>query len=370
MMQLTRWPGPKQIGQSSSPRRCGALSGALALILLGVGLGGCEETRSFERASDGSTVYVDQLSEAAKTEAREKIVQSLTRGPGAYGLGVGDEVEIFFDIHRKPTPAQYVITATDKLRIEFLGDTENSRTVQVAPDGRIYLPLIAPVMAAGQTAGALAGQLQERYSHALTGPKVTVNVTESHSALDDFIEVLGSSGKGRSIVGKVLPDGTISVPLLPSVPARGRTLTELQNTIDVAYSAEGLDLSVSVAPRTLRAGETLVIGEVGNPGRIELKRPVTVQMAVAQAGGVLTTGAMDAVRVFYIGDDGVPHVRSINLSEVKDDLRLENDMIVPANSIIFVPPTELAKTGRFMEAFVHNVLRFQGIHVGGSFFLQ
>jgi len=179
--------------------------------------------------------------------------------------------------------------------------------------------------------------------------------------------VLGSSAKGRSIVDKVLPDGTISVPLLPPVPASGRTLKEVQDAIDAAYSAKGLDVFVSVVPSTLRTGATLVVGEVGKPGRIELDRPVTVLMAVAQAGGPLITGAMDAVRVFYISNDGAPRVRSINLTEVMDDLRLEDDMIVPPNSIIYVPPTELAKTGRFMDAVLRDIFRFGGWSIGGGF---
>src|SRR5712692_5626733 len=277
MMQLTSWLGPKRIGQPrdtrSSPRRA-IWGGALALIVLSLGLTACD-TRSFERTSDGTTVYIDELSEASKAEARQKIAQNLSRGVDAYDLGIGDEIEIFFHISRKPTPRQYVISAADKLRIEFLGDTENSRTVQVPPDGRISLPLIGPVMAAGQTADGLARQLQGRYSGILTEPKITVNVTETHSPLDDFIDVLGSA-KGRSIIDKVLPDGTIFLPRLSPLRAQGRTLTDLKRDIDAAYSAKGLDVFVSIVPRTLQAKAALVIGEVSKPGRIELDRPTTV----------------------------------------------------------------------------------------------
>jgi polysaccharide export outer membrane protein len=341
-----------------------------AFILMNLGLTACQSARSYERASDGSTVFLDQLSDAAKAEARAKIVQSLRRGVEVYDLGVGDEIEILFHIDRKPTPREYVVTVADKLRIEFMSDTENARTIQVRPDGRISLPLIGPVMAAGQTADALAHQIQERYSGILTGPQITVNVTETHSRLDDFIDVIGQPTKGRSLVDKVLPDGTISLPLLPPLKARGRTLKDVQDEIDAGYSKLGLDVFVSLVPRTLRAGTMLVLGEVAKPGRFELERPQTVLMAVAQAGGVLPSGSTDSVRLFYIGDDGVQRVRSINLTDVMDDLKLEEDMVVPNNSIIYVPSTELAKAGRLMDAVVRDVLRFNGFNFGFNYLLN
>jgi len=371
IMQRSGCVAPKQDRQRpASPwlPRGAALKGMLALIVLCVGLTACESTRSFERTSDGSTVYIDELSDAEKAAAREKIVQALKKGVEVYDIGVGDEIEIFFHLNRKPTPKRYVISPADKLRVEFLGETANSQTVDVLPDGRIDLPLIGPVIAAGTTPDALARELQGRYSGLLTEPKITVTVTEGHSPLDDFITVLGASAKaGRSIVDKVLPDGTIALPLLPPLPARGRTLKDLQRAIDAGYAAKGLDVFVSLVPRTLRNDATLVIGEVSKPGRVELDRPTTVLMAVAQAGGVLTTGAMSSVRLFYIGADGEPRVRAINLTEVLSNLKLEDDTIVPANSIIYVAPTELASAGRFMDAFVRDILRFQGISIGGGF---
>ena len=53
-----------------------------------------------------------------------------------------------------------------------------------------------------------------------------------------------------------------------------------------------------------------------------------------------------------------------------DDFRLEDDMIVPANSIIYVPPTELAKTGRFLDAVLRDIFQFQGVSIGGSFQIE
>jgi polysaccharide export outer membrane protein len=363
MMERTSCFGPK-------PRRGVRWGRILAILLLSSGLTACEPSRSYERASGGSTVYLDELSDAAKADTRQKIAQSLTRGAEVFDLGVGDEIEIFFHINRKPRPTEYIISVADKLSVDFLNDKDNSRTVQVRPDGRISLPLIGTVMAAGQTADALTRQLQERYSKVLTEPAITVNVTEAHSPLDDFVEVIGqSTTKGRSLLDKVLPDGTISLPLLRPLQARGRTLRDLKNEIDAAYSALGLDVSVSIVPQTLRAGTMFVLGEVSKPGRFDLERPRTVLMAVAQAGGVLPTGSMSSVRLFYSGDDGIPRARSINLNDVMDGLRVEEDMIVPNNSVIYVPPTELAKAGRLMDAVVRDLLRFNGFSIAGTYSL-
>jgi polysaccharide biosynthesis/export protein len=132
--------------KGSPRRRLLTVSGVLALMVASFGLTACESARSYERASDGSTVYLDELSDATKADARQKIVATLTRGIDVYDLGVGDEIEIFFHVERKPTLREYVISVADKLHVEFLADTENSRTVQVRPDGRISLPLIGPVM--------------------------------------------------------------------------------------------------------------------------------------------------------------------------------------------------------------------------------
>jgi hypothetical protein len=115
-------------------------------------------------AIDGSTVYLDQSTEAAKADTRLRIAANLTRGVDVYHADVGDEIEIFFHVDRTPTRGEYLIRVGDKLRIEFLSETENARVVQVRPDGRISVPLIGSVTAAGQTADSLSRQLQQRYS--------------------------------------------------------------------------------------------------------------------------------------------------------------------------------------------------------------
>jgi len=340
------------------------------VTLLGLVASACTSARSYERTADGSTVYLDELSEAERVQARDRIAQTLIRGYDVYELQIGDEVEIFFHINRRPTSGPYLISVADKLRIEFLSETDINRTVEVRPDGRISAPLIGPVMAAGKTADELARDLERRYAKLLEKPQITINVTESHSPLEDFLLAVGSTTKTRSISVKVLPDGTIYVPVIGSVAAHGRTLRDVQRDIDAAFAAKKLDVSASVVPRTLHVGTTLIFGEVSKPGKIESDRPMTVLMTVAQAGGVLPSGSLENIRVFYVGNEGVPHVRLVNLREVIDELRLEQDMVVPRNSVVYVPPTALAKAGRLMDAVLRDILRYQGFTISGSFLMN
>jgi polysaccharide biosynthesis/export protein PslD len=343
---------------------------AALVIPFGLSVSGCTPARSYERSVDGSIIYLDQLSEAEKTAARDRIAQTLMRGFERYELNVGDEVEILFHVDRRPTRRDYVISVADKLRVEFLDDTDTNRVIEVRPDGRISMPLLGPVVAAGKTVDALAREVERRYSGLLENPQVTINLTEVHTPLEDFLSAVGPMGRARTVVDKVLPDGTMQFPLIGAIPARGLTLTQLQRAADSAYVRRGLDVTVSIIPRTLRAGTIMVFGEVGKPGRIETNRPMTVLMTIAEAGGILRSGSLEGVRVFYFGDDALPRVRLVNLREVIQDLRIEQDMIIPRNSVVYVPPTELAKLGRTLDAVLRDVLRFQGFSIAGTLLLN
>ena len=77
------------------------------------------------------------------------------------------------------TSADYRLAAGDKLRIEVYKDAQLSQSLQVRPDGKITLPLVGDIPAAGRTSielrNAIAGALEEY----IAKPVVTVIVTET-----------------------------------------------------------------------------------------------------------------------------------------------------------------------------------------------
>jgi len=80
-----------------------------------------------------------------------------------------------------PVPAGYVIGPEDVLSIVFWKDKEMSADVVVRPDGRISVPLLNDVQAAGYTPEQLGQALVSASAKYIEQPSVTVIVKEINS---------------------------------------------------------------------------------------------------------------------------------------------------------------------------------------------
>jgi polysaccharide biosynthesis/export protein len=77
--------------------------------------------------------------------------------------------------------ANYVIGPEDLLDISVWKEPDLTRTVPVRPDGKISLPLLNDVQAAGETPTQLAAHVTESLKRYVTDPQVTVVVTAINS---------------------------------------------------------------------------------------------------------------------------------------------------------------------------------------------
>jgi polysaccharide export outer membrane protein len=76
---------------------------------------------------------------------------------------------------------EYKIGPQDVLRIDVWKEPDISRTIPVRPDGKISLPLLGDVQAAGLTGLQLADSLRDAYKKYINSPQVTVTVTDINS---------------------------------------------------------------------------------------------------------------------------------------------------------------------------------------------
>src|SRR5207245_9909768 len=98
-------------------------------------------------------------------------------------LGPGSAVALAEESGSRPTPEQgdYRIGPEDVLDIAVWNNTAISRTVPVRPDGKISLPLLNDVQAAGLTAMQLRGVLTRKLAEYVPTPEVSVIVREVRS---------------------------------------------------------------------------------------------------------------------------------------------------------------------------------------------
>ncbi|MFY9648117.1 MAG: polysaccharide biosynthesis/export family protein [Terriglobales bacterium] len=96
----------------------------------------------------------------------------------------------------------YVIGPEDVLHVAVWKEADMTATLPVRPDGKISLPLLNDVQAAGLTPEQLAASLTERLKKYIADPRVTVVVTQINS-------------KRIYLVGEVLRAG--ATPMLPNM---------------------------------------------------------------------------------------------------------------------------------------------------------
>ena len=104
----------------------------------------------------------------------------------------------------------YRIGPQDVVRIDVWKEPEITSTIPVRPDGKISLPLLNDVQAAGLTAMQLAGNIRNGLAKYLNNPQVTVTITQINS-------------KRVFVTGEVVRSGALQ--LLP-----GMTILEALST--------------------------------------------------------------------------------------------------------------------------------------------
>src|ERR1700756_1599405 len=100
--------------------------------------------------------------------------------------------------------AEYKIGPQDVLQIDVWKEPEITRTIPVRPDGKISLPLLSDVQAAGLTSLELASSISEGLKKYLNNPQVTVTVTEINSRR---VYVTGEVGRPGAL--PLLPNMTV-----------------------------------------------------------------------------------------------------------------------------------------------------------------
>jgi polysaccharide export outer membrane protein len=151
----------------------------------------------------------------------------------------------------------YIIGADDMLHISVWKEPDLTETLPVRPDGKISLPLLNDVVAAGLTPTQLADSITTKLKKFISDPRVTVVVTAMNS-------------QKIYILGEVLHPGTTilqpNMTVLQALASAGFTQFANTKSIYLLRNDNGKQQKISVHYRELVKGEQIDQNIVLKPG--------------------------------------------------------------------------------------------------------
>lgn len=281
---------------------------------------------------------------------------------GAYKLTEGDTLEFIYLTRPQKTATSYRLQVKDQIDVEFTYHPELNRTLRIRPDGKISIPRKTDVVVAGLTPDQASAMLRDTYSNLLKDPEITVTVREFNAKLDELQKAIATAPYGQARVSSIRPDGGLSLPYIPDVQAAGLSVPELTAKVNKQYADLISDMTVSVLLKDVVGNLVFVDGEVDKPGVFTMKGPMTVQAALALAGGTKNTAEPRTVLVMTKGNDGTIVPRTVDLTAMTG----ATDYTLQKNDLIYVPKSLIARADVWVDQNIRQLIMFQGWSLGLS----
>jgi polysaccharide export outer membrane protein len=211
-----------------------------------------------------------------------------------------------------PTADGYVLGINDKLRILVFGEESLSGEFSVDSTGRVAMPFIGEVQAAGLTRAQFEDALEKR-------------MREEQILLDPRVSIDLINFRPFYILGEVTRPGeypsSANLNVFNAVAtAGGFTTLANQTRVMIKRAGETTEQEYSLlSPVTVNPGDTIrvlkgafyILGEVNRPGEYPFSEGLTIQNAVATAGGFTYRANQ---RTVYIKHRNEPTERKVRIT--------------------------------------------------------
>ncbi len=163
------------------------------------------------------------------------------------------------------------------------------------------------------------------------------------------LEVVEDGSLNRSLL--VLPDGSVSVPMVGSIPAAGRSLADLKASITAGLApsfATSPTVFVSVAKLSTPSGGSrsgsssaagmsiYVMGEIAKPGKIDVAPGTTLLQALAVGGGLTKFGAPKRIQLHRTDSSGQTVIYNYNYGAAMSGVA-QPTIVLQSGDVIVVP---------------------------------
>lgn len=170
------------------------------------------------------------------------------------------------------------------------------------------------------------------------------------TASDSFDLTFPLSPEYNQLAVTVQPDGFVSLYGAGEAKVEGLTVPELTDKIREAYGKILHDPIVSIVLKDFNKPYFIADGQVGHPGKYDLRADTTLSEAVAIAGG-FTEDAKHS-QVLLIHRVGGQYVSSqvFDVKKMEAMKNMSEDPLVRPGDAIFVPKSTLSKVKGFLPS--------------------
>lgn len=146
----------------------------------------------------------------------------------------------------------------------------------------------------------------------------------------------------------VQPDGFVNLHGVGDIKVQGQSVPELTETLKKAYSKILNDPAISVVLKDFQKPFFVADGQVGRPGKYELRGDTTLTEAIAMAGGFLETSKHSQVVLYRRVDDNWTSAQLINVKKMENEHNYREDPVLHPGDMLFVPKNTLSKVKPFI----------------------
>ena len=259
----------------------------------------------------------------------------------------------------------YRIVEEDVLRMDIWDEREFSgMQMRVTNDGKINVPYLGEMQAAGLTQTELTAQIAKKLEEAdiIYNAKIQITIVTLH---EPIVRVLGQVNRPGPVIYK---DGDTVIDAVASAGSftdnamlEKATLTHKGSDkpilIDLQKIFRDNDLTQNFQ---LQKGDTIyippedyqnkvyVLGQVVRPGLYDLKDKTTVLQVISLAGGPTERGALKST-VVVRGDPAKPEQVKCNLTRLFDKADLSQDIVLKPGDIVRVPESKKPDWGKISQ---------------------
>ena len=168
-----------------------------------------------------------------------------------------------------------------------------------------------------------------------TAPSATGAPADYTIGAGDVLEISVWKDPALSRQVVVLPDGTISFPLVGRFQAAGKSVDTLKTEMEKKLVRYIPEPELSLIVQQVNSQVVYVIGKVNRPGHIPLNRNIDVLQALAMAGGLNVFADQQDIRIFR-KEHGKTTVIPFNYKAVTEDNRLEGNILLQRGDVVVV----------------------------------